>query len=45
MRYKFLVRDGDYYTICYTHDKIMADFMNKKLTFWQKFWLIFNICW
>lgn len=39
MKYKFLIEDGDYYRIVYTHDKIFADFMNKKLTFWQKFWL------
>lgn len=37
-KYKMLVNG----TVVYTHDKIMADFMNESLTVWQRIILFFS---
>ncbi len=37
MKYKMLLNGK----VIYTHDKIMADFMNKSLTIWQRIYLFF----
>jgi hypothetical protein len=37
--YKILLKNN---TVVLTHDKILADFMNKRLTLWQRVKLFFT---
>lgn len=39
MKYKFMAHDR----VMYTHDKFYADFMNKRLTLWQRIVMFFSI--
>lgn len=43
-QYKYMCYNSPMKTkvVCYTSDKILADFMNKGLTFWERIILFFS---
>lgn len=41
--YKFIYKQANKTMVGYTNDKIFADFMNKRLTIWERIILLFTI--
>lgn len=40
--YKIYIMTCEGYNVMYTDDKIFADYMNKKLRWWQRIYLFFK---